>query len=318
MKFVKYPSIENSYQSKFIEQILYASTIPQNEIWHVQEKIHGANFSLWCDGEQVKAAKRSGFLAPNECFFDSTKIVDRYKHKMLELADILSCQVAVFGELCGGRYNGVSQGPVIQKGVDYAPHNEFFVFDLMLDGAFIDFRSAIKTLRAFGFTPAPILFTGSLQECLDYDHEYVTKVPGMLGLETLEDNITEGNIIRPTNCYYLNSGARVILKRKNSKFSEKSSVPRETIPIVLPDHLQLVVNNFTEYLNENRLNSVISKIGEVTNKDFGKLQGLLIQDALEEFNNEEYESLDKTYKKLIHKEASKFVIPIVRKALGFA
>lgn len=318
MKFIKYPSIENSYQKKFIEKILYEGAVDKNEVWHVQEKIHGANFSLWCDGENIKAAKRSGFLTPNECFFDSNKIIEKYRENLLSLANILNCQVTVFGEIFGGRYNGVSNGPVIQKGVDYAPYNEFFVFDLMLDGVFLDFTSAIRTLRAFNFIPAPILFSGSLKDCLEYEHEYNTKVPELLGLEPLENNICEGNIIRPTKNLFLHGGARIILKKKNSKFSEKASVPRETIPIVLPEELQPIVVNFTEYLNENRLNSVISKIGEVSNKDFGKLQGLLIQDALEDFNNEDYQKLDKTYKRLLHKEAAKFVIPIVRKALGFA
>ncbi len=44
MNFRKYNSIENSYQSSFIEKIIQNGF--ENETYVVQEKVHGANLSF--------------------------------------------------------------------------------------------------------------------------------------------------------------------------------------------------------------------------------------------------------------------------------
>ena len=41
-----------------------------------------------------------------------------------------------------------------------------------------------------------------------------------------------------------------------------------------------------QYVTENRLHAVISKIGKITDKDFSKLLGLFAQDAIIDYHKE--------------------------------
>lgn len=59
-----------------------------------------------------------------------------------------------------------------------------------------------------------------------------------------------------------------------------------------------------------RVNAVISKVGEVTQKDFGKILGLTIQDALEDHNKDNDEigkDVWKVIKGYVNREAAAVV-----------
>ena len=76
----------------------------------VQEKVHGANTSFLCDGENVRFAKRTSLLEAEEMFYDYPELLERYKDKVVALVkDVLSRyedvkSVNVFGEMFGGTY----------------------------------------------------------------------------------------------------------------------------------------------------------------------------------------------------------------------
>lgn len=55
--FKKYSSLENHYNSKFIEK-LYSLGLTGGE-WVAREKIHGTNFSLIIERDKVTCAKRT-------------------------------------------------------------------------------------------------------------------------------------------------------------------------------------------------------------------------------------------------------------------
>ena len=60
MIFRKYDTIENVYNTEFINKIF--SERKSSGSWVVHEKIHGSNFSIWYDGSEVQFASRSGFI----------------------------------------------------------------------------------------------------------------------------------------------------------------------------------------------------------------------------------------------------------------
>ena len=68
MMFKKYNSIENAYRKEFIERVAL-TTINSND-FVVQEKVHGANFSLITDGRDLKSAKRTSILEDTEKFYN--------------------------------------------------------------------------------------------------------------------------------------------------------------------------------------------------------------------------------------------------------
>jgi len=55
LEFKKYSSIENSFNRKFLERVV--AEMPTDLVYVVQEKVHGANTSFLCDGEDVRFCK---------------------------------------------------------------------------------------------------------------------------------------------------------------------------------------------------------------------------------------------------------------------
>lgn len=60
MEFKKFSSLENTYRQNLIDKVQYEGK--DGGAWIVTEKIHGANFSFWCDGIEVKTASRTQFV----------------------------------------------------------------------------------------------------------------------------------------------------------------------------------------------------------------------------------------------------------------
>lgn len=74
-----------------------------------------------------------------------------------------------------------------------------------------------------------------------------------------------------------------------------------------------------EYITKNRLNNVISKIGEISvPKDTGKLIGLLSKDVLGDFLKEhesEYALIEKSEQKILNTHSSKLATNLIKKVL---
>lgn len=80
---------------------------------------------------------------------------------------------------------------------------------------------------------------------------------------------------------------RVILKNKNARWAEKKQRKKSAEPEVpLPEHIVELRDLALEYVNENRLDNVLSKIGEVTIKDFGRVLGAFNKDVSDDFQKD--------------------------------
>jgi Rnl2 family RNA ligase len=163
--------------------------------------------------------------------------------------------------------------------------------------------------EAAGFLYAKTLFRGTIDECLQYPNAFPSNISGWLGFPPIEDNICEGIVIRPSEPLYFQNGARVLLKSKNSRFAEKKSIKKRvkapSEERLYSEPLQNLFDVSEEYVTENRLNNVVSKIGTVSMpKDTGKLIGLFSKDILEDFLKEhsvQYHSLEKDEQKILNK-----------------
>ena len=293
MDFKKFQSIENSYRQKEIQSIQI--NFP-NEQFVVQEKIHGSNFSFWTDGKVVKCAKRSAFIKDDESFFGYEALLDTYEKHILYLFEELRTdkylnedltELAIFGEIYGGTYphpdvprQNVSK---VQGGVYYSPDVNFIAFDIKANGVYVDFKK-FKTVCMVGKIPyLDAIASGTFEECLAVANEYPSTLPAMHGLPEIDGNGCEGNVIRPVNTLYFGNGKRVILKNKNEAFSEKKQGKKEPkVQVDVPKEIQDIQLEAVQYINDNRLRNVISKVGEVTQKDFGKLLGLLSKDVMDD------------------------------------
>ena len=317
-EFKKYNSIENSYRSEFIERLINEDFDKQEFV--VQEKVHGANLSFWCDGDSIRCAKRTGFIEEGEGFYEFSSVLNKYHDPIYKLFDFVTDKykdtsfITIYGELFGGAYphSEVTKDRdaiVIQKGVYYSPSNDYYAFDIMLDNKkYLSVDEANNFFENSGFFYAKTLYKGDLKSSLDFLNSFESCISKWLGLPAIENNICEGTIIKPAIPAFLKNGSRVIIKNKNSKWEENKKKKKM---IKTPDNyselLKALLDATKEYINVNRLNNTISKVGPVDTNNFGKVVGLFNKDILEDFvkdYSDEFERLEKNEQKMIRKSVN--------------
>ena len=177
-EFKKYNSIENSYRSEFIERLINEDFDKQEFV--VQEKVHGANLSFWCDGDSIRCAKRTGFIEEGEGFYEFSSVLNKYHDPIYKLFDFVTDKykdtsfITIYGELFGGAYphSEVTKDRdaiVIQKGVYYSPSNDYYAFDIMLDNKkYLSVDEANNFFENSGFFYAKTLYKGGLKASLHF------------------------------------------------------------------------------------------------------------------------------------------------------
>ncbi|MFX0062380.1 MAG: RNA ligase, Rnl2 family [Candidatus Hermodarchaeota archaeon] len=333
--FIKYSKIENSYQKDFIQKIQERGMANQQYV--VEEKINGANLSLWITMSDLRVAKRTAFLTPDEKFFNYQRVVAKYQEQAKQLSTLSQnwakeqdigtiYLVVVYGELFGGYYPHPDVPPVpnakqVAKGVAYSAENDYYAFDIRVtttngDHHYPDVYTRNQLLKEAGFFYPQPLFTGTLAECLAYPTAFESIIPQQLGLPPIKGNFCEGVVIKPVKTSFLPNGKRIILKNKNKKFQEKGKVKKRSdrSPQPIPTHLLKFVDIASQYITKTRYENLISKYGQFSTQEFGKLLGLYIKDLLEDFieeHGEAFNALPKNERRQItrklNKEVSKFL-----------
>ncbi|ADI96248.1 RnlB RNA ligase 2 [Acinetobacter phage Ac42] len=312
MPFVKYSSLENHTNSKFLEKIVEAITLGYCDNHFVaREKIHGTNFSVIITKDSIQPAKRSGPISETESFFGWQDLMAKYRKSFEVIQEKLIAgeykqeiegspgfvpsvtveKVQIFGEYAGGG---------IQKEVDYG-EKDFYAFDVMFDDKYINDVAATGVASVAGLKMAPIIAIGTLEELLKLPVEFNTTVPTYNKLwdeagngfydfvkpEAPTDNVGEGLVIKPVVPAFLGNGSRIAIKYKTDAFKEKGKGKAPKLPTPMTDKDIALATQFSEFITENRLSNVLSHIGEVTAKDFGKVMGLMMKDIFAEAKREE-------------------------------
>ena len=121
---------------------------------------------------------------------------------------------------------------------------------------------------------------------------------------------------------YLKTGARVLIKSKNSRFAEKRA-RRGPRPVLDPtalfsEEMKDLMSILATYITEPRLDNVISHIGEIKMpNDFGKLTGLYAKDVFDDFMKENavaFDELERSEQKALKKELAKMSSKMIQKA----
>ncbi len=322
--FKKYSSIENTYRQKTIDYISTEGL--SGGQWAVSEKIHGGNFSFWYDGtDPIRCGKKTSLIGETENFYGSQKVLadnaDKIKALFLLLKETHTFIVmGVYGEIAGGSYphkdvEKIVGATKVQDGVWYAPFNFFYAFDIALDNILLDDIEVHSVLEKVGIFNGRPLFTGTLQEALLYSNAFQTTIPARFGLPDLENNICEGVVIKPVQPKYFSSGERVILKNKNERWSENTKAPTVKTEVEWTGEGKVVFDAICDCLTENRLRNVISHLGTIDQKGFGKLLGEFTKDALEDYfkdNREAFEKLQKDEQKRITKMLGQVASNVIR------
>jgi len=310
MEFMKYPSIENSYRENSIERWLkfYPELLTVKYI--LTEKIHGANFSILITSDEIEYGKRTNKLEETESFFNYQNVVANYEKefKLLQ-SEIVGgngvSSIRVFGEIFGSN---------IQKGVYYGKEKQIRLFDCYINDELItqeNFLTMLYELEIQHMFVPTIAIVDSLEEALAYDIKFNSK------LIDLEDNICEGVVIKPYDKIFQNSeGSPFYLKNKNAEFSEKSKEKNTRTDFQPSEQFEYVLDIFKSHINMNRLDSIFSKYGVITEpSQMGDYIRHMTEDAKGDFikdYRDEFLKLNDKEKKRVFSCVGQLVVPMLK------
>ena len=302
MTFQKYSSLENHTNAKFLAKVFdqLDATGQRNELFVAREKIHGTNFSVIITPDSISPAKRTGLITETEKFFGYEDLMAKYKTHFEEIQRFSGLvntgyTLQIFGEYAGGN---------IQKEVDYGD-KDFYIFDVIFthgeDSTYMTDTNLTLFANHYKLKMAPLIGIGTIDELLKLPVEFETNIhkynkvfeksslianTSKFILVDPKDNVSEGLVIKPINPMFLRTGSRIAIKYKTDKFKEKGKGKAPAIPVPLPAEDLALLEKFSEFVTWNRVSNVISHIGEVTAKDFGKVLGLTMRDIFVEAERE--------------------------------
>ncbi|CAG8465772.1 3562_t:CDS:2 [Racocetra fulgida] len=287
----------------------WGTFVPYGSIENTTEKIHGANFSFFTNGHEIKCARRNGFIAPDEDFYNYQSMLTKYTlqilllHKLMLSKNLIRGEmIIIYGELFGGKYphpditKDVKENlnPIhpIQSGVYYSPKTEFIAFDLFDGVDLLDFDIMEELLNASDIPYLKPLIKDSYENVIKFDPNFTTTIPKLFGYPTplpppFNDNMAEGIVIKPVKNIRTSKRRRVILKIKAPNFDERKKNPDKLSKKVKVTSVDKVMMDLSEFININRLNSVISKQNVKVKNDEMKMVELLYEDAMEDFMKDE-------------------------------
>ncbi|MBK8255325.1 MAG: RNA ligase [Polyangiaceae bacterium] len=270
--------------------------------WVVTEKIHGANFSWVVREDEVRCARRKGWIAEGEDFFGHLSLVSTLGPGVREVAKYLKSKagvradvVIVIGEIYGGKYPHPKVAPVpdvqpVQTGVWYCPQIEFCAFDIAViqEGEtvrrYLDFDTMVEACKR-GKVPYSVpLFIGNYEEASAWPLGFETTIPALFRLPSLgPTNKAEGVVLKPRKEVPGLGGVRPVLKRKIAEFAEderyhgaekwEGKVDRGSYG--KDGRVDLLKWEATSLVNENRLFAAVSKVGRVTQGDEARCPELI-------------------------------------------
>ncbi|TQF01567.1 hypothetical protein E6W39_04070 [Kitasatospora acidiphila] len=228
--------------------------------WVAVEKVHGAHFAVVCDGTGVRPAKRRELLGDDalDDFFGVSRIWPALSVAAVRFAAAVRAErgdgavVTVYGELAGGHYPhpevpAVAGVQPVQTGVWYAPGLHWLPFDASVDqveridqgerveqggtsngaaGArwWLCDRMLRQAAATAGLSCPPVLGQGALTVLQELPSAFPSKVPALLGLPELPDNLAEGYVLKPAGTWQetgaTGAGPRPLGKVKQQAFAE--------------------------------------------------------------------------------------------------
>jgi len=282
MSFIKYNSIDNHYNTKLLSKWTARFPALNQCVYVLQEKIHGSNFSVEFTPEgEVHLGKRSSRIGPHTKFYNVHNAWNNIKDTLAMLPGIASLYngITLHGELFGGN---------VQKGVDYGKEQRILFFDIRYNGVLQsqkEFATFFENHLIDHLAVPNIAYVTGLEAALQHNETFDSFVLRKA------DNKAEGFVIKPYNHVYLwpETGSPFFLKKKSEAFKEKEKGKKKFINLdrSVSQEALLLKGEFLRYLNMNRLNNVISKLGPIeTEKQIGKYIKTLLDDAKDDFIKE--------------------------------
>lgn len=295
----KFPSVVNLNNPKqleiFVNEFPELATCP----WVIEEKYNGFNFQMtWLPKDDISiasyepeyAGSREMQVTRETSFYGAWAAIDRHAEefaKVQRTADQLNSKITLYAEFFGGK---------VSKGVAYnikPGKYKIRVIGLKVNDVMYSPADRYAFLGIIGLPTnmyaTPLAIVNGIQAAADHNAVFhaMDAVEGD-GSEA-DRSFAEGFVAKPYNKHIVNKGGKtVMIKKKHPRFEEvvTEKTVREVNPVV-----KEMREVFRGYINENRINSALSKLGPITSKSqIGKYSKYIVEDAKADFMTDHTEA----------------------------
>jgi hypothetical protein len=171
--------------------------------WIATEKVDGTNIRIGWDGHRVTLGGRTDKAQlPKEICEHLERFLTPETEELFEQT-FGAKEVVLFGEGYGGK---------IQSGSRYRPDSAFALFDVWVDGWYLQRGAMADIADTFRLQTVPVAYEGTLREIEGYvSSEPFSRVGGSL-------LVIEGVVALPRVPMYTRRGERIIVKIKTRDF----------------------------------------------------------------------------------------------------
>ena len=283
MEFRKFNSLKNTYMADFIERVHRHG---YNYDWVVTEKLHGANFSVHCYRDRpMQFASREGYVDRN--FYGAGAAIASLAQKADQMASLLFAhqgnllRVIVYGELTGPFM--MNKHPVW-----YGENHQFHAFEMVLTypkpgggtrDLILDWHDFVANCAMVDIPVVPVVgIFESFEDALAVNETFTSRLTPD-GYE--KQNYAEGVTIAPIIPQF-SGETRLWLKKKTSQHNERQKRPCTIEDKALDEAGIEFAEYLLEFVNAQRVDAVLSKLGQVDAKQQGRVLGLALKDAFDE------------------------------------
>ena len=175
----------------------------QEKKWVATEKIDGTNIRIMWNGKDVVlGGKTDAAQLPSDLVTALQQQFMTLTQRQKFAEKFADKQVCFYGE---------GYGAGIQKGGGYRKDKGFILFDVMIDGSWLNIGNVLGIAESFGVQVVPTIMEGTLPELITFVE---TKPKSSFG-----DFEMEGVVARPEMVLLNNRGERLITKIKVKDFS---------------------------------------------------------------------------------------------------
>ncbi len=298
--------------------------------WVALEKIHGAQLVVGVQAGQVRFGKRKAWLTEEEPFFGWQLLRVQLGAAAQVIARAVGVEgdaVYLYGELFGGHYPHPEVPTVpgmspVQTGIWYAPDLRWSPFDILVarsdedEGVLLAHREVEAVAREAGLVTPPVIRRGTRSEMGAVPTRAQTRVPALLGLPPIENNVAEGLVIKVDQ--RVPPLQRVSFKRKIEEFNEGRFDESEAWNPHQPLSRDELVIWAERLVNPARIASAVSKVGR---SDAGQVLDELVLDVrvdLELAFPLACRSLDPAAEEHLSTRIRELAVPLVQTALGLS
>lgn len=193
--------LPNVWRSEVVKQL-------KDIEWIGTEKINGTNIRVYWDGHGISFHGRT----------DKAQIP---KHLLKYLQDTFGGETKeqVFEQIFGAKeviLYGEGYGVKIQNGGLYRDDVSFILFDVMVDGCYLDFENVENIASTLGIDSVPIVIKGTIEDMISFIAKEQKSTIGKAPME--------GVVARPQCTLYDKRGNRIIVKIKTRDFKKPKEV----------------------------------------------------------------------------------------------